>query len=332
MTWPLAIKGTIAIALITYLINSVPIPLVIAQLKSTNVAVLAMALLLFPIGVVAGSFRWQIYATRIFERRLGTVFFQKHYWLGTAIGYSSPGGVGLDLYRWLQSCRRFGHYLVNAALIASEKLLALFTGFVLATFMLLSTPIPGREWLTGAIAAGAAALAIIGFVLRSPGIYNVIKIDNLLHTVKTRISEKILDRLVVAPTTTADPDSTYWYRMRRGLVWFEVIGVSLIIQVLNAVAWFLLYKSIGSTIPLSLCLLATPLLFIAVQIPVSISGVGVRELALIWILSPFGVPEETILAAALLAYLGILFNGTISAVVMVFSRMQLPDKAGVPPK
>lgn len=332
MTWSLAIKGAIATALITYLVVSVPIPLVIAQLQSTNIMVLMIALLLYPLGVLAASFRWQAFTTRVFERRLGPAFFQKHYWLGLAIGYSSPGGVGLDLYRWLQNCNNLGRYLVNAALIASEKLFALFTGFLLATFMLLVTPVPGHEWLIGAIAAGASALAIAGFVLRSPGLYRVLNIDSLLHTVRTRIAERIPDRFIVAPPTTAAPDSTYWQRMRRVLIWLEVIGVSLVIQVLSAVALFLLYKSVGSPIPLSLCLLATPLLFIAVQIPISISGVGVRELAAIWILSRFGVPEETILAVALLAYLGILVNGTISAVVMIALRTPLRKKVEVPPK
>jgi len=317
-----AIKVGLTAVLLAYVLSNVPLEKIAERLVAVDRSVFLLALATYPLVAILGALRWQIYTNSVFDGRRPVAFFQKHYWTGLGIGYTSPAGVGLDWYRWFIGSRAYGNQLANAGLILFEKLIVLAAGLMFAACMLYFRPIPGAAWLLD-VCAGAVILLCSGYALVKFGRLELI---GRLHKWLVKIDGSFAERAHtsrrfagLAPVSGNSSESSLAAIFAVKNVVF--VGVlSLTIQVLSAVALYFMYLAIGDGIPFLLCLLVAPLLFIAVQIPISISGIGVREVASLWILVPFEISDDSIIAVAVLAYVGLILNAGLSALVVLCVR------------
>jgi uncharacterized membrane protein YbhN (UPF0104 family) len=79
-----------------------------------------------------------------------------------------------------------------------------------------------------------------------------------------------------------------------------VLGLSVITIALTVIAFPLAADAVGSHLPLEDWIIIVPPVTLLQLLPVSLAGWGVRELALVVALGPFGVPAESALATSLL--------------------------------
>jgi uncharacterized membrane protein YbhN (UPF0104 family) len=79
--------------------------------------------------------------------------------------------------------------------------------------------------------------------------------------------------------------------------------ISLIFNVMLIAFNILIALSLDVDLPLSVYILFTPIISLTLAIPISISGLGIREGAYITLFSSVGVPEETAVAMSLFSYL-----------------------------
>jgi len=79
-----------------------------------------------------------------------------------------------------------------------------------------------------------------------------------------------------------------------------VVLLALATHSLNVIAIYLLLGAVGVKVGLAVCFVFTPTVLLASMLPVSLSGWGVREGALVLALQSFGVPPEHVLAASVL--------------------------------
>jgi len=73
--------------------------------------------------------------------------------------------------------------------------------------------------------------------------------------------------------------------------------------VLRIVQAYVLALGLGMTVPFGYFLLFMPAGLLMLLLPVSISGFGVPQAAIVWMLQPAGVPESTALALSTLIVL-----------------------------
>lgn len=97
-------------------------------------------------------------------------------------------------------------------------------------------------------------------------------------------------------------DAVSRYRNRRGVL-AHVMVWSLVVQLLRITQAYLLGLGLGLTVPFSYFLLFMPVGLLMLLLPVSISGFGVPQAAIVWLLRPVGVDDSTAFALSTLIIL-----------------------------
>ena len=100
----------------------------------------------------------------------------------------------------------------------------------------------------------------------------------------------------------------------------RAVGWSLLVQAGGAIAVGLMARALGVSLPLAVWFAVVPLVALAMVLPISISGVGVREGGLALLLAPLGVPAEQAVAIGLLWFLSTIFAGVIGGVLFLLDR------------
>ena len=91
----------------------------------------------------------------------------------------------------------------------------------------------------------------------------------------------------------------------------------------------LLAISCGLLLPLRVWFFAWPLAKLAALLPLTQGGIGVREAALVGLLSPFGAPGHLVLAAGLV-WEGVVIAGGLIAGLTAFALRKEPINPGTP--
>jgi uncharacterized membrane protein YbhN (UPF0104 family) len=86
-------------------------------------------------------------------------------------------------------------------------------------------------------------------------------------------------------------DAVGRYRDRRGVL-VHVLVWSIVVQVLRIAQAYILALGLGMTVPFSYFLLFMPLALLLLLLPISISGFGLPQGGIVWMLQPMDVPES----------------------------------------
>lgn len=104
------------------------------------------------------------------------------------------------------------------------------------------------------------------------------------------------------------------YRTKKNILLKGLI-YSLIIQILGIFSAYLLSTSMTLKVPIVPLLIYMPLIILISLIPISISGIGVREFAFAFFLSSVGVPSSISLTLSLAWYLSIVIASLVGLVI-----------------
>lgn len=97
-------------------------------------------------------------------------------------------------------------------------------------------------------------------------------------------------------------DAVAHYRGHRDTL-AAVMGWSIVVQVLRITQAWLLGLGLGLVVPYAYYLLVMPLGLLMLLLPVSVSGFGVPQGVIVWLLAPVGVPEAVAFALSTLIVL-----------------------------
>jgi len=107
---------------------------------------------------------------------------------------------------------------------------------------------------------------------------------------------------------------------RRPELFASAIAWSLLVQMGGALVVDAVGRSIGTDLPISVWLAAVPLVALAMVVPISIGGVGIREGGLVVLLAPHGVSKEKAVAIGLLWFLVTIVCGLVGGVMFLADR------------
>ena len=97
-------------------------------------------------------------------------------------------------------------------------------------------------------------------------------------------------------------DAVGRYRNRRGVL-VHVLVWSIVVQVLRITQAYILGLGLGMAVPFTYFLLFMPLALLLLLLPISISGFGLPQGGIVWMLQPMGVPESQAFALSTLIVL-----------------------------
>lgn len=312
----LAVKLAVTIGLLGYLARSIATREGMDELgaRAADVALVPMlaAVALHFVAVLAGVLRWRVLlAGRGIHLPMSVLL--RSFLVGRFLGAFTPSTTGLDGYRLFDVARRTGDTAGSAATIAVEKLVGL-VGMASVCLMLLPFGLAERLGASAVLLAlGMASVAGIGlFVMASPERARV-----FVRLTPGPIRPRV-DKIVTAILGGGLRASTLVPALALGIVSHLALSATFAASGLafHVAAPVTTLLSVGNAI------------VIAVLLPISIGGVGVREGVAVALLAGAGIETSQAVLLALGSWLAGQVPALLGGLAMLAPGPSVEKKTG----
>jgi glycosyltransferase 2 family protein len=285
-TW---VRGIVTLAILGYLASRIDMGEAARAMVSVDPAHLLAVLALVAIDRGVMIWRWVLLLraadTPVTTRSAAWIFL-----VSSFVGSFLPAGVGGDAARAYVLGRRTARGSEAVASVAADRLLGIVAlGLLGALGALL--------WVRQAD-DGLRPVAIVVGLLAAVGSVAVFWLDRLVRAWlpprwAARGAGARLVRLV---------DAVGFYRGVPAVLG-SVLALSVAVQLLRILQAFLLGRGLGIDVPFAYYLVFMPIGLLMLLLPVSVSGFGVPQGVIVWLLRPQGVPDPLSFALSTLIIL-----------------------------
>lgn len=317
------LKILVTVALIAVLAVSANPASLGAVLANVRPLPLLLALVLYFLAILIGALKWQILVrAQGIDAPLGAVL--SFSLVGLFFGNFMPGNVGGDVVRAYDLARALrGRTEAAAVSVLVDRLMGLVANLgaavimaVLAAAMLAKAEIEELEAATVVVALiFVCALALLfsrrasrraAFLFRRPP----------------------FDR--VRPLALRIYHALQVYRFRYRALALNV-SLSVGIVVVTAFAWYLVGLAVGiDYVSFTYFLLFNPLIAFVLLVPISLNGLGPKELTAVFFFGLIGVPQAQALSMSLLFHVIIILSSLPGGFLWLRARNLLPQSAEHP--
>ncbi len=203
------------------------------------------------------------------------------------VGSFLPAGVGADAARAYGLSRETTTGSEALASVAVDRILGVFSLVILSMVGVLAWAPAREDW--------RIAVAILALTLACSAVFWAS--DWLRWAIPDAHHDHSLARRVLRLS-----DAVGRYRERSGVL-AHVMAWSIVVQLLRVTQAYFLGLGLGLTVPFSYYLLFMPLGLLVLLLPISISGFGVPQGVIVWLLQPVGVPDAQSFALSTLIVL-----------------------------
>ena len=304
-TWGLlALKIALSGALIWYFIGKSDLGAVMESLRQVDAATVVAVLALFLAQMVLVAWRWSA-LLRLVGVGKGFSFHEivRTVWSATFFNTTLVSSVGGDAFR-LWTIVRAGNPLgksVNSIFL--DRLTAL-----MALMILIAISLPYvMELIADEAAFLSYALLIAAFLAGFAALFHA-----------DRLPRRIQHWRLVRGLASLAADTRKLSMHMNNLL--PVAGLALFIHLLTICVIYVLAAGLEIEISFLDCFFLVPPVILAMTLPISIAGWGVREGAMIVSLGLIGVSQESALVLSILFGLGITLAALPGGVIWLFSR------------
>jgi len=280
------IKLCISAALLYAVFEKTGLPQILRTLSNINMLAFLGAISLYVFAQVVSSLRWKLFL----PDGIGLKKLFSLYMIGAFFNSFLPGIIGGDAVKGFYIYRTTGNIGLSLASIFMDRYLGLV---VLIAISAASLPF-GYRYLQSTHIKWVLPFIILFFVLGSVLFFGL------------RIGRQIrhLDNLY-----------TYFhmYRNERGMLG-KALFLSALVQFAGFAAVYILARGLGQYIPFLSILVYLPLIILISMIPISISGLGVREGAFVLFFGFIGVSPEAAAAISLSWFISISMGSLIGLI------------------
>jgi uncharacterized protein (TIRG00374 family) len=305
--WILALKIIFSLSILAFLlIREVRFKDIPDALENIDIFWLVLSFSLHALGLFISAYRWQI-LIRAQGDEVPLGFLAKSYLVGNFFNLFLPTRFGGDVVRIRDGSRYSRSLLKSSAIVIVER----FTGIiVLLTFafvvslsrldMAQSLPIIWISLLVGFMGLLAAFLfftPIVSYFL------NKVPEKGIWMNLKSKILE--FRRVVLV------------YKDKKG-AFFLALFWAFLLQVNVILHYYLAGKAFHLEIPFLDYFIFIPIILLILIIPVTISGLGLREVLFIQIFATYGIAEHVAFSFSLIADFGFtLIIGLIGGIIFI---------------
>ncbi len=284
----LAAKVVVSLSLLGYLLWQLDWPSLVIKAASLSWWTLPLAVSIFFLTLFIATLRWSV-LLRTHYPSFSTRLLFRHYLVATLFNNILPTATGGDLIRSFYIYRHNRDAVCAVSPIVTERVIGLVVLLainVAAIYLTDSIAIVSKTlWstLTLILAGAITALALIAL----PATYWP------LHRILERLA-----RFRVIGFILRMGEATHGY-LKRPATLLIIILYSATAQLLAVLVYYILAMGLGVDISIQIILVVIPLAFMAAALPISIGGMGVRELTTVGLLMRFGIAENDAAAVAL---------------------------------
>jgi uncharacterized protein (TIRG00374 family) len=288
---------------------------------------LMAGLLLFPVATLVGALRWMVLLAPYNNTSIPFTYAVKHFWIGLASGYFTPGAIGMDVYRVMVIGKRYGNYFLNMSAILTEKFMSLFVCMVVIILLypvmmpFSSSPVM-TEILIMAYALFLISLVTIIVILLA---HHHSGFQRILSAVERPVTQwlqinAIRLRIIKRGETVKLPFRKIIMPLLQPSRLSILLTCSVVIQILAAFASQIFFDAAGYQITFLVNMFLGPIFYFILLIPISFGGIGVREASFIFLYGLFGVPTETALLISFFSMIGGLLSISIGALFIFLEK------------
>jgi uncharacterized membrane protein YbhN (UPF0104 family) len=281
------VRLVVTAAILGYLSTRIDMGDAARAIAAISLPHLAAVLVLVAIDRAVMILRWLL-LLRASGIAIGVADATRLFLISSFVGSFLPAGVGADAARAYGLARESASGSDALASVAVDRVLGVLSLVLMGVAGLVVWAPEGRsDWrLVGAVAIAAAGCVAAFWA------------DQWLRwLVPAHRHGRSITRRVLRLT-----DAVSRYRNHRGVL-AHVMAWSLAVQLLRISQAYLLGLGLGMTVPFSYFLLFMPVALLMLLLPVSVSGFGVPQAAIVWLLRPVGVADSTALALSTLIIL-----------------------------
>ena len=306
------LRVTLSLLLLVVLLHKFDLSRIAETLLSANKGYMGAALGLYLVGIVICSFRWQVllgsHDVSVPLRSLTALNF-----VGNFFNNILPGSISGDVVKMYQLSR----YSDRSDVAVSTVLMDRITGFM-ALFAIAAGAVPFAHEL---VPWETSVLILIIAVGMWGGMW-VFTRGRWWKGLRDRIG--LLDRLA----RTEKVGKVYRaMRTYDGLVTARVLGISLVFDASWIVVRYLIALALGVRLSVWYFLLFIPIISLVTLVPISFSGLGVREGAYVYLFSQVGVEAPTAISMSLAFYGLRLVGGIIGGVIYALGTLTYLGRA-----
>lgn len=284
----IGIRFLIAFAILYFLFSRIPLSNVISTLASTKLNYLIFASILTIISQLIAASRLKFFtrmqgmsltALQVFEINLVTAFYG--FFLP---GGSLAGGV-IRFYKLSINDKKITEAFASLALDRITATIALcIVGIV---FWLIHFPSDSGYII---ISMAAILFMLIISILITMTSKRILQVSRMIDLNKVSL---------VASSMRKFFDAIDRFRNFSISAVVFILGISVVSQILGVIVYYVLALSLGIEISFFAMGWIRCAVLLVVMVPISISGLGIREVSLLFLLSPYGVQGDKALALSL---------------------------------
>ena len=281
------VRLAITAAILAYLATTIDMAAAARATAAISPSHLMLVLLMVAIDRAVMILRW-ILLLRASGNPISTGNATRLFLVSSFVGSFLPAGIGADAARAYGLSRENTSGSEALASVAVDRLLGIVSLVLMAIIGVIAwTPEDPGDWRLPA-AILAALLACVGVFWAN---------EWLRWIIPARRHEGFVTRRLLRLT-----DAVGRYRDRRGVL-VHVLVWSIAVQLLRITQAYVLALGLGMTVPFTYFLLFMPLGLLMLLLPISISGFGLPQAMIVWLLQPMGVPDIQSLALSTLIVL-----------------------------
>lgn len=308
--WAVA-RVVLSVALLWFVLSSVGVDAVVANLAVLPPAALAAALGLAVVNVALSAYKWQL-LLRIKAIRLPYRTLLAYYYVGQFFNAFLPtmvGGDGVRIY-YLHEAHDAGPDAASSVIV--ERLTGLVSVLAVGGIatLLLADRIP-------------ATVVWIVLLVCVPGVGLLLAL--LFTAFGRRLFERTvfrIDRFDLGDRAASVYDAVSSYR-RSGRALLPVLLLSLLFRLVLVVNNYVVAVGLGMDVPFAFFLAFVPLVELLLLIPVSIQGFGVRETSYVYLFGAAGAAADVSLTLGVVMGLVLgVFNNVVGGAVYAFSGIR----------
>lgn len=230
----------------------------------------------------------------------------RHYFVGLFFNNVLPTTVGGDAVRAWETARDTGDVPEAVGSVITERLVA---GAALGFTALLGLPFVD--------VTPRLSLLVVSFLVLDLAFVAAFLVPRLAERVATSVLPRRVARVrsAVAATVGAVRES-----LRAPRLFARLFVLSVLFQLLVAAVNACLFAAMGVPVSLARCVVYTPMIFTITMLPISLSGLGVREAAYVFFFGQVGVAQGDAVAASLLFFVVVGLASLPGAPLFALSR------------
>lgn len=267
----LILKLVISSVLLYFVLSRTGVERVLSTLKGMNPAAFIFAIFLYLFAQLLSTLRWRLLLPGV----LGLRKLFSLYMIGCFFNTLLPGIIGGDAVKAFYLYKAIGKSSLTIASIFMDRYLG-FT--MLMAICTVAFPF-GYNYLLGSRLEWLLLLVVLSFIIAS----------FLLFGLRLGKSIKIVSGFY---------DYFHAYRHQKTIIG-KALLISVIVQLSNIFAVYILALGLGEHISFIVCLIFLPLIILFTMLPISISGLGVRESAFVVLFGLIGIKPEIATALSL---------------------------------